>query len=351
MSARQKTAALKPLYHRTPPGMWERFVQRWRTILTTIYGGAAVRGGVLAAVSGGPDSMVLAHLLARARRKFGGSLTLCSVDHRVRSARERARDVALVRRCADTLGVSFLVETVERGVRCDENSLRAARYRALVRAARRSGCSLVALGHTRDDAVETFLFNLMRGTGVRGLGGIPAVRTIAPGVTLVRPLLDIRRSEVVAFARSAGIRYTVDTTNRTDVYTRNRIRRLLIPLMERIVPGATDHVARTAQFIGELSAALGALTEGLIHIRGKVVVLHRTRLARLPAFLRDDALLRSLETAARLQGKVQLQSSRGPLLAQLRTLCDGAQRVELKRYLIGRCRRGCIELGPPELLQ
>ena len=244
------------------------------------------------------------------------------------------------------------METVERGVRCDENSLRAARYRALVRAARRSGCSLVALGHTRDDAVETFLFNLMRGTGVRGLGGIPAVRTIAPGVSLVRPLLDVRRSEVVAFARSAGIRYTIDTTNRTDVYTRNRIRRLLIPLMERIVPGAADHVARTAQFIGELSTALGALTEGLMHIRGKVVVLHRTRLARLPAFLRDDALLRSLETAARLQGKVRLQSTREPLLVRLRALCHGEQQtVILKKRLVARRRGGRIELGPPELLR
>jgi len=350
VSARQETGPLK-VHLRVPPGMWERFMRRLRASWPPIRRGEPIAAGVLVAVSGGPDSMVLAHLLARVRWKRGGSLTLCYVDHRVRSVRERARDVALVRRCAAALGVPFLVERVDRGVRHDENSLRAARYDALVRAARRAGCSLVALGHTQDDVVETFLFNLMRGAGIRGLSGVTASRAMAPGVMLVRPLLDIRKSEILTFARAAGIRYAVDSTNRSGVYTRNRIRRSLIPLMERIVPGAAAHVAQTARLIAAVSAALDALTAGLVQVKGTTVSLRRERLARLPAFIRDDALVRSLETAARLQG-VRLQSAREPLLVRLRALCDGEQQtVILKKHLVARRRGSRIELGPSELLR
>src|SRR5436189_3233901 len=106
---------------------------------------------------------------------------------------------------------------------------RRVRYDFLASVARETGAAWVATGHTADDQAETVLHRLLRGTGLKGLAGIPARRALAPGVDVVRPLLKVRRAEVLAFLQETGQRFRQDTSNVDPRFTRNRIRHELLP--------------------------------------------------------------------------------------------------------------------------
>jgi tRNA(Ile)-lysidine synthase len=146
----------------------------------------------------------------------------------------------------------------------------------------------VATGHTADDQAETVLHRLLRGTGLRGLGGIPARRPLVPGVALLRPLLGARRDEVLAFLRAAGADFREDASNADLRFTRNRIRHELLPLLAAqynagIVPALCRlaEQARAAQTCEESAAR--ALLAGAERPRaGGLVVLERAALAGAP---------------------------------------------------------------------
>ncbi len=164
---------------------------------------------VLVAVSGGPDSMCLLESLVRLRRLFGYRLAVAHVDHRLRPG--SAADAAYVRRRADRLGLPFHLHVAPTGPAPGasvEAWARDVRKGALARFARDLDAGAIALGHTRDDQAETVLLNLLTGSGLRGLAGI----RYASG-PWVDPLLDVTRSEVIAFCRSLGFRPRRDPTN------------------------------------------------------------------------------------------------------------------------------------------
>lgn len=188
---------------------------------------------LVAACSGGPDSTALLDLLARARDVYGYTLAAACLDHGLRGE-EGAEDARAVKSFCDRLGAAFYTDTVdcrdlaERKTLSLEDACRRARYDFLDRIRTETGAVAVATGHTADDNAETVLMNLLRGAGSRGLSGIPSRRD-----WVIRPLLGFWREELMAYLSARGLPFQEDKTNLDDSFFRNRVRRRLIPFLER----------------------------------------------------------------------------------------------------------------------
>ncbi len=199
-------------------------------VLRTIAAHALLERGdhVLVAVSGGPDSMALLHVLWEARERLGISLEVAAIDHGLRAG--AAAEIDLVRERAAALELPFATAAVvvrrERGRASLQDAARRARLSALVSLAAERGARRIALGHQADDQAETILFRIVRGTGLRGLGGIPYRRD-----PFVRPLLDVRRSEVLRYLQRRSIPHAADPSNADPRFTRARIRHRILPLL------------------------------------------------------------------------------------------------------------------------
>ena len=188
---------------------------------------------VLAAVSGGPDSVCLLHALLA----LGYRIEVAHLDHGTRDG-ESSEDAVFVREMADRLSLPF------HGVRCEVESMAAeskdsfeevarhARYEFLLRTTCQRNCAALATGHHADDQAETVLMRLLRGTTPRGLGGIPPVR-MEGSVRIVRPLIACTREDILGYLTRAGISWRTDRTNTDTRYPRNRIRHELLPALER----------------------------------------------------------------------------------------------------------------------
>jgi len=196
-------------------------------------------GRVLAAVSGGLDSTVLAHVLAGAAARGGFGLCVGHVHHGLRGA-EADADQAAARELAAALGVPFAAERITpRALREGTSSrerptlqeaARSARYAALESLAGRLGADRIATAHHADDQAETVLLRLLRGSGPDGLGGIPEA---SPDGRRVRPLLGLSRAELAAYAQEQGLGWREDASNASGDYARNRLRRSWLPGLAR----------------------------------------------------------------------------------------------------------------------
>lgn len=217
----------------------ERRVGRWLA--------RGVGPGWVVGVSGGSDSVGLLRVLHALAPRLGLRLTVAHLDHGVRGASARA-DAAFVAELAAAMGLP-----TEQGRWSPareghfEADARAARLAFLADVARRRGASAVVLGHTRDDQAETVLFRVVRGTGLRGLAGIPARRPLGPGLVLLRPLLDVSRDDLRAHLADLGQPYRDDATNADVRQARARIRHDLLPRIEAgFNPRAGEALARLA---------------------------------------------------------------------------------------------------------
>lgn len=245
------------------------------------------------AVSGGPDSTALLLLARRWSARRGGrpALRVLTVDHGLRAAaRQEAEDVVRLARSLD-LPADLLTWHHDGGTPTADiqAAARDARYRLMADAARASGLAAVLLAHTLDDVAETVLMRLARGSGVRGLAGIPAVRTVA-GVRFVRPLLDLRKDRLVATVAAAGLVPADDPSNASDRFQRARIRRLMPALAElgltpERLAGTARRLARAADAIDTLTDALAAAA---VTDLGGVFAVDPDRLRAAP----DEAALR-----------------------------------------------------------
>ncbi|HYC46016.1 MAG TPA: tRNA lysidine(34) synthetase TilS [Burkholderiales bacterium] len=211
-------------------------------ISTVVKRGARVRVGV----SGGVDSIVLLDLLARLAPRMGFELEALHVDHQL-SANSRAW-ARFCRQACTSLGVPCRVARV-RIARSNsiERAARDARYAALLA----TRADYVALAHNADDQAETVLLQLFRGSGVRGLAAMPLVREIAAqgrgrGATIVRPLIGTARAEIERYARRRGLAWIEDESNLDTRYTRNWLRREVLPVIAQRVPGYRDVLVRAA---------------------------------------------------------------------------------------------------------
>ena len=216
---------------------------------------------ILLAVSGGPDSVAMLDFFVRAARSKRLRLKVCHINHCLRG-KESDGDEAFVRKLSDERGIPAEfhradVKAAAAGKSCGlEQAARTIRYRLLAKAAAKDGFNLVAAGHHADDHAETVLLNLLRGTEPKGLLGIPCRRLLCRrksggSIYLIRPLLGVRRPEVEAYMKALGLKARKDSSNSDDYFTRNWIRKKLLPMMEKKQPKIREHLA-------ELSAKLAA---------------------------------------------------------------------------------------------
>lgn len=247
---------------------------------------------VLVGVSGGADSVALLHLLHHLRPRLSFALTVAHLHHGLRGVAADG-DAEFVQLLAWRLGVPCVLERVDipalaraRGVSV-EMAGREARYDFFARAAASVGADRVATAHHADDQVETLLLRLLRGTSLQGLGGL-APCTVRKGLTLIRPLLDLRHAELVAFLNRHRLRWREDASNNDTSLLRNRVRHELLPFLEeRFQSTVRASLLRTAAILRDEQAWLAEL------------VLPLARSARTPAGDLRVAVVRRLPVAAR----------------------------------------------------
>ncbi|MBI2880580.1 MAG: tRNA lysidine(34) synthetase TilS [Candidatus Tectomicrobia bacterium] len=227
---------------------------------------------VVVGVSGGPDSVALLHGL---RRCYGDELTLVAahIHHGLRGE-EADWDAAWVRELCESMGIECALRRIEpeRWSETTGESIqmraRKLRYGLLREEIRAQDAQRLALGHTADDQAETLLLNLLRGTGRAGLAGIPPCRLAGVGgASVIRPLIETPRAQALAFLRDAGLAHREDSSNQSDHYLRNRVRRSLLPVLADYNPAIRERLARTAEILraeedwmeGEAGRALEAV--------------------------------------------------------------------------------------------
>ena len=224
---------------------------------------------VLVAVSGGADSVALLRGLTALKQNGRGQLIVAHFNHRLRGAESDA-DEQFVSCLARDLDLQFEVGRMEAGGldTCPdglEQAARSQRYRFLKGGAERLGARYVACAHTADDQIETILHRILRGTGIAGLAGIPRCRRLSHAVTLIRPLLDFRRSELVEYLEALGQPYREDSSNQDQRFTRNRIRHDLLPhLAEQYNPSVGEALRRLGLLAGEAQDVVDELVRTLI---------------------------------------------------------------------------------------
>lgn len=189
---------------------------------------------ILVAVSGGPDSIALLLLLSSLESKMGLTLHIAHVDHGLR--KDSQFDALFVKDWARRLGIPISILRLDPRLKERKGSLeeiyRQARLDYFIRTAMAIKADKIALGHNLDDQAETILMRLLRGTGLSGLIGISAKRKIKNKI-FIRPLLETSRREIEAFLKRRKVKPRIDSTNKEDVFFRNKIRHNLIPLLKK----------------------------------------------------------------------------------------------------------------------
>jgi tRNA(Ile)-lysidine synthase len=272
--------------------------------LTSIIDACLKRHGLqhtvgIIAVSGGADSVALAHLGVGLLDAGYTRMILAHVNHQLRGDESDGDEAfvrslpALWRTHTDRLTVQARRIDVAAIAQEEHDNLEAVarreRYRWLAELAKEEGASWIATGHTADDQAETVLFRLLRGSGVLGLGGMTECRALDSGVPLLRPLLSIRRSALLEYLHNKQIAYRIDSSNRDLRFTRNRLRHNLLPLVERDYnPGIVDVLCRLAEQAQELhretlADAARLLTEAELPRAGEMLVFSIAKLGAAPA--------------------------------------------------------------------
>ncbi len=219
---------------------------------------------IVAAVSGGADSVCLLSLLRQLSTRCAFTLHVAHLNHGFRP--EASQEADFVKRLCDDWEIPITLSSLPVPQICKEQHLskqegaRQVRYAFLKEVARTVGARWIALGHTADDQAETFLMRLLRGAGSQGLGAIPRMRD---GI-IIRPLLMISREQILDELSRERIPFIEDSSNRQEVYLRNRIRHRLLPLLEEYNPKVKEALFRETELLQEENDFLTRYTEELI---------------------------------------------------------------------------------------
>lgn len=318
---------------------------------------------VLCAVSGGADSVYLLHRLYTLRRELDFTLAAAHFDHRLRGE-ESTQDAQFVeefvRLCcpAERLytpqgpgrelpGVKLITgggdvageaARLRQGL---EETARQMRYAFLQQAAEQAGAGLIATAHNASDNAETVLLHLGRGSGLRGLAGMPPRRS-----NLIRPLLTTSREEIEGYLRYRGLPWREDVTNRDDAYARNRLRHQVLPVLEDLFPGFLTRMVQTCEHLRQDEDYLSALAREAIQAarrEGEELVLPAAALADRPQSV-------AIRGARMLIGSMRAGNDNcaAPHLEGLVRLCRGSDpsaRLDLPGGLTARRRYGDLVLS------
>jgi len=227
-------------------------------------------GIMVTCVSGGADSMCLLEAMLEISRRHGFEVCAAHYNHRLRGE-ESDRDETFVREYCSVRGVPFYSgsgdvrdHAVKNGLGI-EKAARDMRYGFFYEAAEKTGAVRIATAHTADDNAETMLINFTRGAGTAGLSGIPPRRG-----SLIRPMLRLSREDVLHFSEERNIPYMEDTSNSLDVFTRNKLRHNVIPILRGINPRLNEAAAATAAILRADEEYLSQVAEEFV--KGKLRV-------------------------------------------------------------------------------
>jgi tRNA(Ile)-lysidine synthase len=219
---------------------------------------------VLAAISGGIDSVVLLHLLYTQ----GVRCAVAHVNYRLRG-NESDEDAAFVQKLAESYGMPFFMRicSEEEMQGSLQSTARKIRYAFFEKTAAQAGCTSIATAHHFDDSAETLLLQLVRGTGISGAAGIAARNG-----KLIRPLLQFTRTEIEAYAQQKQLTWRNDSSNQTDKYTRNRIRHHVLPELLGAVPQGREGLRHSLKLLAETQLLVNhaAHTFAQVHTRNEV---------------------------------------------------------------------------------
>lgn len=262
---------------------------------------------VVVAVSGGPDSVCLLHILLKLQRELDIRLHVAHLNHQLRGAESEA-DAGYVAGLAHRLDIPATIEP--RDVKAyqaqhhtsPEEAAREVRYTFLAQVAAAVGAERVAVGHTIDDQVETILMHLIRGSGTRGLRGLQPLsrwQSADTSLTVIRPLLTLSREETAAYCRRYGLNPHTDESNTSLVPFRNRIRHELLPRLRSYNPQVAEALLRTARLAAD---DLAFIDKEVAHLWGEVarkqentVIFDKERLLALHPALKRHLLRASIE--------------------------------------------------------
>jgi len=254
---------------------------------------------VLCAISGGPDSVAMAHILHELSGELGINLTLAHVNYHTRGSDSNAEE-SLCREIAESLDLDIYVSDVSENIL---KSLKTGNFQRNAReyrldffrsTASEIGVSKIAIGHTRDDVIESSLMHIIRGSGISGLAGI-FPRT----GEFVRPVIDCTKDELIGYLDSNGIGYRIDKSNTTSDYTRNRVRNELLPLLEREYnPAIGNSISRLAEiariFSDYLESEIARLWSGIVsRSRLGKIIIDLGRFIEIHEFIRFELLRRA----------------------------------------------------------
>ena len=262
---------------------------------------------LLVAVSGGPDSVCLLHVLHSISEEEGLTLHVVHLDHSLRGGESQA-DASYVRELAQKLGLQASIDA--RDVNAYQSShhlsleeaAREVRYAFIAEVAEKLHIDSVAVGHTRDDNIETIMMHLIRGSGTLGLTGLRpgSHREIGTkSLQIVRPLLEISRDETQAYCREYNLDPRIDSSNLSLSPLRNRIRLQLLPLMNSYNSNFNSAVLRTASIVAEeideLNAADDKTWHSAVRIKNNTVVINKEIFCRLHSAAQKRLIRRAIE--------------------------------------------------------
>ncbi len=297
---------------------------------------------VLVAVSGGPDSVALLLALLKIKKEYSLTLGVAHVNYHLRK-NESNKDRDFVKKLAEKYGLPFFAAEINgkkefKGGDLQEKA-REFRYAFFSEAVRELKAGKLAIGHNRDDQVETVLMRFLRGAGAGGLTGIPVKRGFAPGVTLIRPLFETKREAIELFLKKNKIRARRDKSNYKDVYLRNKLRLRLLPLLKKEYNNRIEeNIFRMAEILAPEDDFLRKEALKTIKNAGGEYFIPEKALNALPAGLKQRALrelirlekgdLKGLESK-HLTGVAEQKKSRS-LPGGRSLLCTGGKIIVVK---------------------
>ena len=202
---------------------------------------------VVIGLSGGADSVSLLYILTQIKIEYQLKITAVHINHHIRGT-EGIRDENFVKKLCQSLDIPLMVENFfvldlakELKLTVEETG-RMVRYQGFDKALQECGATKIATAHTKTDVVETMLMNFIRGTGIKGIIGIPPVRD-----NIIRPIIDCTREGIENFCKKHGLEYIIDSSNNCEDYTRNKIRLTLIPFLKKeLNPNIVESLGRSA---------------------------------------------------------------------------------------------------------
>lgn len=308
------------------------------------YGMIAPGDRVLAAVSGGPDSVALLEVLL----ELGFPVEIAHFDHQTRGGGSR-QDAAFVATLSAKHALEYHFESCPVGAdaaaagKSFEQHARDLRYAFFLRVARERGCNVIATGHHADDQVETVLMRLLHGCGPQALAGIPPVR-VAGNARIVRPLIECTRPEILAYLAERGAGYSEDASNADVTVPRNQVRHELLPLLERgYNPRVREAILRLAEQQHILNAFLrrheDAAIENCFDAEGAI--------RRGPFGALDEALRNRVALHVARSYGVRPDAARVAALTEFLSHAPAGRRFDLGNGIVLHNSRELTEAIPP----